>query len=137
VFGQEQLHEALSRTDYLVLCCPLTPETRGLIDEAAFGTLSPDAVLVNIARGAVVDTDALVTTLRRGRLGGAALDVTDPEPLPDDHPLWSFDDVLITPHTAGATPKYYERLADIVAENVRRLADGRPLRNRVKIEESA
>jgi phosphoglycerate dehydrogenase-like enzyme len=137
VFGQEQLHEALSRTDYLVLCCPLTPETRGLIDEAAFGTLSPDAVLVNIARGAVVDTDALVTTLRRGRLGGAALDVTDPEPLPDDHPLWGFDDVLITPHTAGATPKYYERLADIVAENVRRLADGRPLRNRVKIEESA
>jgi phosphoglycerate dehydrogenase-like enzyme len=136
VFGQEKLHEALSRTDYLVLCCPLTPETRGLIGDAEFGTLAPDAVLVNIARGPVVDTDALVTTLRRGRLGGAALDVTDPEPLPDDHPLWGFDDVLITPHTAGATPNYYDRLAEIVAENVRRLAGGRSLRNRVKIGES-
>jgi phosphoglycerate dehydrogenase-like enzyme len=136
VFGQEQLHETLARTDYLLLCCPLTEETRGLIGEAEFGTLSPDAVLVNIARGAVVDTDALVRTLRRGRLGGAALDVTDPEPLPDDHPLWGFDEVLITPHTAGATPAYYDRLADIVAENVRRLADGRPLRNRVEMGES-
>jgi phosphoglycerate dehydrogenase-like enzyme len=136
VFGQDDLHEALSRTDYLVLCCPLTDETRGLIGEAEFGTLSPDAVLVNIARGAVVDTDALVATLRRGRLGGAALDVTDPEPLPDDHPLWRLDDVLITPHTAGATPAYYSRLADLLSENVRRLAAERPLRNRVRIGES-
>lgn len=136
VFGQESLHEALSRTDYLVLCCPLTDETRGLVGHAELGTLSANAVVVNIARGAVVDTDALVATLRRGRLGGAALDVTDPEPLPDDHPLWNFDDVLITPHVAGATPEYYSRLADLVAENVRRLADGRELRNRIRFGES-
>ena len=136
VFGPEALHEALSCTDYLVLCCPLTEETRGLIGEAEFTTLPADSVLVNVARGAVVDTGALVRTLRRGRLGGAFLDVTDPEPLPDDHPLWGFDDVIVTPHTAGATPEYYERLADIVAENVRRLEDGRPLRNRVDAAES-
>ena len=135
VFGREDLHEALARTDYLVLCCPLTEETRGLVDEAALRTLPPEAVVVNVARGEVVDTDALVTALRRGRVGGAALDVTDPEPLPDDHPLWRFDDVLVTPHTAGGTPKYYERLADIVADNVRRLADDRPLRNRVRTGE--
>ena len=136
VFGPEALHEALSRTDVLVLCCPLTEETRGLVGEAEFTTLPADSVLVNVARGAVVDTDALVRTLRRGRLGGAFLDVTDPEPLPDDHPLWGFDDVVVTPHTAGATPEYYERLAEIVAENARRLEDGRPLRNRVDAAES-
>lgn len=135
VFGQDDLHEALARTDYLVLCCPLTGETRGLIGDEELTTLPKDAVLVNVARGAVVDTDALVSSLRRGRIGGAALDVTDPEPLPDDHPLWHFDDVLVTPHSAGATPEYYERLADIVADNVRRLADDRPLRNRVRAGE--
>ena len=131
VLGPDGLHDALARTDYLVLCCPLTEETRGLIGKEEFGTLPPEAVLVNIARGAVVETDALVRTLRRGRLGGAVLDVTDPEPLPDDHPLWGFEDVVVTPHTAGATPEYYERLADIVAENVERLTDDRPLRNEV------
>ena len=131
VFGPDGLHDALARTDYLVLCCPLTESTRGLVGAAELTTLPPDAVVVNVARGEVVDTDALVRSLRRGRLGGAALDVTDPEPLPDDHPLWGFDDVLITPHSAGATPKYYDRLADIVADNVRRLTDGGPLRNRV------
>lgn len=137
VFGQDGLHDALARTDYLVLCCPLTEKTRGLIGKAEFRTLPPDAVLVNVARGAVVDTEALVATLRRGRLGGAALDVTDPEPLPDDHPLWGLDDVVVTPHTAGATPKYYDRLADLVADNVRRLADDRPIRNRVRLAERA
>ena len=136
VVGQDDLHEALARTDYLVLCCPLTEETRGLIGDDELTTLPKDAVVVNVARGAVVDTDALVSSLRRGRVGGAALDVTDPEPLPDDHPLWNFDDVLVTPHSAGATPKYYDRLADIVADNVRRLTDDRPLRNRVLPGES-
>ena len=132
VLGQDDIHEALARADYLVLCCPLTSETRGLIGGSELATLPQGAVLVNIARGEVVDTDALVRSLRSGRLGGAALDVTDPEPLPDDHPLWNLDDVLVTPHSAGATPKYYERLADVVADNVRRLADDRPLRNQVR-----
>lgn len=133
VIGPESLHDALAESHFVVLCCPLTESTRGLIDSAALATLPPDAVIVNVARGEVIDTDALVEGLRRGRIGGAVLDVTDPEPLPDDHPLWGLDDVLITPHSAGATPKYYERLADIVADNVSRMEAGRPLRNRVRI----
>ncbi len=124
-FGSEEFHEALAETDYLVLACPLTDTTRGLIDAAAFETLPPSAVLLNIARGPVVETDALVSELQGEGIRGAALDVTDPEPLPEDHELWTFGNVLITPHNAGYTPDYYERVADILAENVSRIeADG-------------
>ena len=123
VLGFDALHDALARTDYLVLACPLTDETRGLVDEAALVTLPPDAVLVNVARGKVVETDDLVAALRRDRIGGAALDVTDPEPLPEDHPLWNFENVMITPHNAGHTPEYYARCADIVAGNVERVVE--------------
>ncbi len=133
VIGPDRLHDALARSDYVVLCCPLTDETRGLIGTGEIATLSAEAVLINVARGEVVDTDALVRGLRRGRIGGAALDVTDPEPLPDEHPLWDLDEVLIAPHTAGATPQYYDRLADILVDNVKRLEAGRPLRNRVSL----
>ncbi|WP_339103607.1 D-2-hydroxyacid dehydrogenase [Haloterrigena salinisoli] len=122
-FEGEEFDDALARTDYLVLACPLTETTRGLIDDEAFVTMDPGAVLVNVARGPVVDTDALVEALRSSWIRGASLDVTDPEPLPEDHPLWTFENVQITPHNAGHTPEYYERLADIVAENVRRFAD--------------
>lgn len=120
----DDLHEAYARTDALVLACPLTETTRGLIDATAFDTLSPGTVLVNVARGSVVDTDDLVTALRNSQIGGAILDVTDPEPLPEDHPLWTFENVLVTPHNAGDTPRYYDRVADILAENVERLEDG-------------
>ncbi|MFC7098702.1 D-2-hydroxyacid dehydrogenase [Halobaculum marinum] len=123
VFGYDDLHEALARTDHLVLACPLTDTTRGLIDREALRTLPPQASLVNIARGPVVDTDALVYALRWNHIRGAFLDVTDPEPLPEDHELWGFDDVHITPHNAGHTPQYFERVADILAGNVRRIAD--------------
>ncbi|KZN23862.1 hydroxyacid dehydrogenase [Haladaptatus sp. R4] len=123
VVGFDGLHDALSRTEYLVLACPLTPETRGLIGTAEFSTLPPNAVLVNIARGKVVETDALVSALRGNAIRGAALDVTDPEPLPEDHSLWNFDNVLITPHMAGHTPKYFARLADILAENVEHVTE--------------
>lgn len=132
VVGFDRVHEAFARADYLVLATPLTDATRGLVDGEAFETLPPDSVLVNVARGPVVDTDALVSALRSNKLRGAVLDVTDPEPLPEDHPLWNFGDVLLTPHNAGHTPKYYQRLADIVAENVRRLDRGeRDFENRV------
>ncbi|GAA0456512.1 D-2-hydroxyacid dehydrogenase [Halococcus dombrowskii] len=123
VVGPDRLHEALARTDHLVLTVPLTDETEGMIGEAEFTTLPPDATIVNVARGPVVDTAALVSAVRSNDIGGAALDVTDPEPLPEDHPLWGFENVLITPHNAGNTPKYYERLADILAENLRQVAD--------------
>lgn len=123
-YEEEAFHGALARTDYLVLACPLTDLTDGLVDADALQTLQPTSVIVNLARGAVVDTDALVDRLRLGGLRGAALDVTDPEPLPPEHPLWTFENVVITPHTAGQTPHYYARRADILAENVRRLDDG-------------
>ena len=124
VFGFDGIHEALARTDHLVLACPLTDETEGLVDAEAFRTLPPEATLVNIARGGVVDTDALVTALQRNFVRSAFLDVTDPEPLPEDHPLWEFEDVHITPHNAGHTPKYFARVADILAGNVERLEAG-------------
>jgi len=123
VLGYSDIHEALARSEYLVLCCPLTITTRGLIDEDALEALPTDAVVVNVARGEVVDTDALVASLRRNQIGGAALDVTDPEPLPEDHPLWGFENVQITPHNAGFTPEYHERLAEIVAENVSQIVE--------------
>ncbi len=123
VLGFADLHDALARTDYLVLACPLTDETRGLLGTDEFETLPPEAVLVNVARGKVVETDALLSAVRGNQIRGAALDVTDPEPLPEDHPLWNFENVLITPHMAGHTPEYYARLADIVAENVRRATE--------------
>ena len=124
VLGFDDIHDALARTDYLVLACPLTDETRGIIDSGAFLTLPTDAYLVNIARGGVVDTDDLVSALQANRIAGAAIDVTDPEPLPNDHPLWDFDTVSITPHNAGHTPDYYERFADILATNVERYRNG-------------
>jgi len=133
----DALQGALARADHLVLACPLTDATRGLVDAEALATLPPGATLVNVARGPVVDTDALVDALRAGDVGGAWLDVTDPEPLPADHPLWTFDNVTVTPHNAGHTPAYYERLADVLAENVRRVREtGRydDLRNRVDLD---
>jgi len=121
--------DALARTDYLVLACPLTETTRGLLDHEAFVTIDPDAVLVNVARGPVVETDALVEALRSNWIRGASLDVTDPEPLPEEHPLWTFENVQITPHNAGHTPQYYDRLADILAANVRHVAADEELEN--------
>jgi len=136
VYGYEEIHEAVAGARYVALACPLTDETRGLVDESLLRTVHPDCVLVNVARGPVIDTGALVDACQRNYIGGAVLDVTDPEPLPGDHALWDFENVLLTPHNAGHTPEYYERLADIVAENVRRAEetgswDG--LRNQVEL----
>jgi len=130
-FDDEAIHDALSRSGYVVVACPLTDLTRGLIGEAEFATMPPDAVVVNAARGGIVDTEALVAALRTNGIRGAALDVTDPEPLPADHPLWTLENCLLTPHTGGHTPNHWDRLADIVAENVDRLGSGSELRNLV------
>lgn len=116
--NQEDVHDALSRTDYLVLATPLSETTRGLIGPEELITLEPNAVIINVARGEVVDTEALVAELQREGIRGAALDVTDPEPLPEDHVLWTFDNVHITPHNAGHTPLHWDRMVDIVADNV-------------------
>lgn len=117
----DDLHAAFMRSDYVVLACPLTDTTRGIIDEEVFRTLPPNAVVVNVARGPVVDTDDLLAALRGNKIRGAALDVTDPEPLPQDHPLWNLENVLITPHNSGYTGQYWERHADILVENLSRI----------------
>ncbi|QGN06576.1 D-2-hydroxyacid dehydrogenase [Halorhabdus sp. CBA1104] len=134
VYGFAEIHQALAGAEYVAIATPLTEQTRGLIGAEELQTLPPSAVLVNVARGPIVETDALVDALRANHLRGAALDVTEPEPLPNDHPLWDFENVFITPHTSGHTPDYYERLADIVAPNVESvLQENSPesLRNRV------
>jgi phosphoglycerate dehydrogenase-like enzyme len=123
VVGYDDLPEVLPGTDVLVLACPLTETTEGLIGEAELDALPTDAIIVNVARGGVIDTPALVDALRSNALHGAALDVTDPEPLPSDHDLWGFENVFLTPHVAGHTPKYWERRADILVENVERVAE--------------
>jgi len=126
-FETEAIHDALARSDAVVLACPLTDETRGLLGAEEFATMSPDCVVVNVARGGLVETDALVEALKRESIGGAALDVTDPEPLPESHPLWTLENCHLTPHTGGYTPEHWPRLADIVAENVRALESGAPV----------
>jgi phosphoglycerate dehydrogenase-like enzyme len=130
-FDEDDVHEALSRSDYVVVACPLNDLTRGLIGSEELATMPTDSVLVNTARGGIVDTDALVSALRSNKIRGAALDVTDPEPLPADHALWGLENCLITPHTGGHTPKHWDRLADIVGENVARLGSGDELVNQV------
>ena len=127
------LSEVLARSDYVVLACPLVEATRGLIDAEALMAMRSDAVLVNIARGEVVDEAALETALQQKRIRGAALDVFEEEPLPAESPLWDLPNAVITPHMAGSTPKYADRIGSLFAENYRRYADDDldDLRNRV------
>ena len=122
-----ELGRILPDTDVLVLAAALTSGTRQLLDATALAALPERAVLVNIARGALIDTDALVAALRSGHLAGAALDVTDPEPLPAGHPLWSEPRALITPHSADTLEMIQPLLAARAAENVAALRSGAPL----------
>ena len=129
VFPPEETERVLRESDALVVLLPLTPETRGLLDAAALAKLKPRALLVNLARGGIVDEDAVVEALRARRLGGAAIDVFEREPLPEDHPLWDAPNAIVTPHLAGIRPDYMERVADLFFENVRRLERGEPVLN--------
>ncbi len=123
----ERLADALPGARAVVITVALTPRTRGLIGQAELAAMAPDAWLVNVARGGVIDTGALTAALEKGQIGGAALDVTDPEPLPAGHPLWDLDNCLITPHTADTEEMTQPLLAGRIAENVDRLAAGTEL----------
>lgn len=125
VYGSDDLHIVLAQSDYVVLACPLTEETRGLIGIEEFDVMKSDAVLVNIARGEVVDESALEIAVQKRHIGGAALDVFEEEPLPEDSPLWNLSNVIVTPHMAGWTPYYWERCADLFVENYQLFVDGR------------
>jgi len=120
----DEYHELLGRSDYVVLACPLTDETEGMIARPEFRLMGEDAVLVNIARGGVVDQSALVRALQYRSIRGAALDVFEEEPLPQESPLWDLSNVIVTPHMAGTSPHQPERIAEILAENYRAFAAG-------------
>ena len=134
VVGEDQLDDALAGADLLVLALALTEATRGIIDGRRLRLLGPDAWVVNVARGAHIVTDELVEVLRDGAIGGAALDVTDPEPLPDGHPLWTERRCLITPHTANTVAMAEPLLRARVAENVRRWIAGDALIGPVDVD---
>jgi phosphoglycerate dehydrogenase-like enzyme len=124
-----ELREALAAVDALVLSCPLTQSTRGLIGREEIASMRRGAIIVNVARGQVVDEPAMIDALAEGQLGGAVLDVAAIEPLPAGSPLWGFDNVLISPHSASTVAAENGRIVDIFLDNLGRFLDGRPLIN--------
>ncbi len=131
VYRRAGLREILGQSDYLVLALPLTPETRGLIGEAELRAMRPEAWLVNIGRGPLVQEDALLRALHERWIAGAILDVFPQEPLPPEHPLWGMANVVVTPHISG--PSEAAEIAPIFNDNLRRFLQGRALRGRVDV----
>lgn len=131
IYDPEDLHEAIEDARFVALAVPHTPVTEGLIDTAEFETMRDDAYLINVARGPIVDENALVSALESGTIAGAALDVFETEPLPEESPLWDMDEVIISPHKGSATNRYHLDIASLVKENVRRFQLGDDLKNRV------
>jgi phosphoglycerate dehydrogenase-like enzyme len=128
----DELKSLLPEADFVVLSCPLTPETENLIDAEALARMKPSAHLVNVARGRVVDEPALVEALATHRIAGAALDVTVEEPLAPNSPLWAMEHALITPHTAGETRRYEDNVIEILRDSLERLWRGeKELRNQI------
>jgi D-3-phosphoglycerate dehydrogenase len=132
--GPDKLDDAIAGADYLVLALPHTSETIGLLDARRLALMKDDAAIVNVGRGTAIVTPALVDALHAGRLGGAALDVTDPEPLPDDHALWKMPNVLVTVHTANTSALGRAAFAERVRENVERFRRGAPLVGEVDVD---
>ncbi|HET9477680.1 MAG TPA: D-2-hydroxyacid dehydrogenase [Dehalococcoidia bacterium] len=124
-----ELPYLLGESDYVVVAVPLTQESRHMIGETELRSMKPTAVIVNIARGAVIDESALVWALKEGWIAGAALDVFEQEPLAADSELWKLPSVLLTPHVSGGTPRYMERAIDLFCDNLHRYLEGRPLLN--------
>ncbi len=127
VFPPDELTAMLRVSDYVVLAAPVTPQTRGMFGSGAFAAMKPDAYLINVARGALVDQEALVQVLRGKKIAGAALDVFEKEPLPRESPLWEMENVFITPHSAALSEKLWERHYALFTENLRRFEAGAPL----------
>lgn len=138
LYTMEPLDTLLPRADIVVNCLPSTAKTKGLFNEERIGLMKSDALFVNMSRGDLVDTMALVRALENGRISGAALDVTDPEPLPDEHPLWHCKNAIITPHISGVCFGHLEetqnKIIDICADNLSRYANGQELLNEVDMK---
>lgn len=131
MYKVDKLEEALSEGDYVVNILPLTNETHGLFDKTKFAAMKNSAFFVNVGRGPSVVTDDLIEALQSGALAGAGLDVFEEEPLPSDHPLWTMDNVIMTPHMAGDTDRYSERVMDIFLENLQHYVNREPLSRNV------
>ena len=131
VLPPEDLHILLRRADVLIIAAPLTPETEKLIGREELARMKPGALLVNVGRARILDTDALIAALTSGHLGGAALDVFPVEPLPADHPLWTCPNVLLTPHTSGFRQGHWNDVIELFAENLERFERGEELKYRV------
>ncbi len=131
-FTLDELPALLNQSDYVVLGVPLLPQTHHLIGAAELAHMQPHALLINIGRGRLIDQDALLVALQEKRIGGAVLDVTTPEPLPPEHPLWRQENVIITPHLAGHIQHHFDNVVDLFAENLRRYQAGEPLLNLVE-----
>ena len=131
VYTPDDLHRAIGDASFVALAVPLTDETEGLFGADEFSAMREDAHLINVARGPVVRQDELVAALRDGDIAGAGLDVFEEEPLPEDSPLWDFEEVVVTPHRAAAERDYYKHIAGLVRENVERMEGGEELTNRV------
>ncbi|HUI83908.1 MAG TPA: D-2-hydroxyacid dehydrogenase [Candidatus Binatia bacterium] len=127
VYGLDGLDRALGAADFVVLAVPVTPATYRLMDARRLACLKPDAYLINVGRGVLIDEEALIRALQAGSFGGAALDVTAEEPLSPESPLWEMDNVLITPHIAGLTEKMWERHYETFTRNLRHFLKGEPL----------
>ncbi len=134
VLPHTRLHDLLGRSDFVLISIPLTDETRGLIGREELAAIKPDGWLINIARGQIVDQEALIEALREGSIGGACLDALAQEPLPEDSPLWDFPNVIITPHNSWSSPHIQEREIELFLENLRRYVAGEPLLNVVDKE---
>jgi phosphoglycerate dehydrogenase-like enzyme len=132
-FPIAELKAALPSADYVILAAPETQETHHLIGAEQLAAMKPTAILVNVARGSLVDQAALVAALEKRAIGGAALDVASPEPLPPESPLWSLENVFITPHTSGISERIWERETELLIDNLERWFRGEPLRNRVDL----
>ena len=129
IFGREGLRDALAEADFLVLAAPHTPETEGMIGAGEIAAMKRGAVLINIGRAQLVDEPALIRALKEGHLAGAALDVFNPEPPPDDSPFWEMPNVIISPHSASTVTQENARITEIFCDNLERYLSGRPLRN--------
>jgi phosphoglycerate dehydrogenase-like enzyme len=127
LYGEEERDAFLGAVDFLVLTVPLTPETQHLIGARELSRMRPSAYLINVARGGVVDTEALVAALRQGVIAGAGLDVFEEEPLPPESPLWELPNVIVTPHMAAVSSQYMDRAIEVFVENLRRYTRGEPL----------
>lgn len=129
VVGPGELRGLLGWADFVVIAAPLTADTHHAIDRAALAAMKSSAYLVNVGRGEIIDDAALIDALRNGAIAGAGLDVFVEEPLPADHPYWTLDNVILTPHVSGYLPDFFTRAFDIFLRNLQRFLDGRPLAN--------